>query len=416
MPILTAEALKRKLPAMYRVKQEFDAPTLDNIEELVCREMNKERIREVVKPGQRVAIAVGSRGIANLEKVVKTVGLCLKEWGARPFIVPAMGSHGGATAQGQKEVLEGYGINEASMEMPVLSSMDVVEIGRTSQGIPVFIDKIAYHADLIVPVARIKPHTDFKAEIESGLCKMLAIGLGKHVGCSRLHEEGFHRFHEVIPAVAEVVLNNAPIAFGMALVENAYDKTGQITAVPANVFLQEEPQLLKTAKALMPRIMLKDIDVLVVEQIGKDISGAGMDPNITGRTARGLIPGFDGPDIQRIVVLGLTENTHGNACGLGLAEFTVREVVQKIDYTSTYANVLASSNPDVGKIPVVLENEREAIIAAIQCCYGIDRHNPRIVRIKNTLHLEEILVSEALIPEVKENNRLKIMCRDAVRQ
>lgn len=409
MPVLPESALNLKLPNMIKVKQRFQAEDIENIEEIVYQQIYQDNIKSLVKPDQKIAIAVGSRGICNLSRIVKAIGSCLKELGAKPFIVPAMGSHGGGTADGQREILNSYGINETTMNMPVISSMEVVKIGETKDGIPVLMDKYAYNADMVVLVARVKPHTDFKGKIESGLCKMMAIGLGKHEGCSRLHQEGFENFHYVIPSVAEVFLKNAPIGFGMAIIENAYDKTYLIKAVKATNILEEEPKLLELAKKMMPRIMVPEIDVLVVERIGKDISGAGMDPNIIGRTTKGKLSNFDGPDIKRIVVLDLSENAHGNACGIGLADFTVRQILDKIDHTATYANVIASGNPEAGRIPVVMENEREAIIAAIKCCSRIDEHNPKIVKIKDTLHLGEILVSENMIPMIKGNKNVEIV-------
>lgn len=409
MPILTEGSLNLRLPEMVKIRQKFDADEINDIESVVCQEIYKEPIINMIKPGQSIAIAVGSRGICNLAQIVQTVIICLKNLGAEPFIVPAMGSHGGGTAEGQREVLSSYGISELEMGVPIISSMEVVTLGQTIGGVPVMIDKEAYNADMIVPIARVKPHTDYKGSIESGLCKMLAIGLGKHEGCSRIHKEGFENFHKVIPEVAEVLLEKSPMGFGIAIVENAYDRTGVIKAVAADRILIEEPELLNIAKKMMPRIMFSEIDVLIVEQIGKDISGAGMDPNIIGRTTKGRLPGFDGPSIQRIVVLGLSEKTHGNACGIGLADYTLRGVLDSIDYTATYANVIASGNPEAGRMPVVMDNEREAVIAAIKCCVRIDEKNPRIVRIKDTLHLEEIHISENMLALINDKEKFEII-------
>jgi hypothetical protein len=409
MPILTESALTLTLPKMVKIRQKFDPAEILDIEGEVRRQLYKDEIKSVVKPGKKIALAVGSRGICNIARIVKTVADCLKEMGAEPFIVPAMGSHGGATAEGQREVLAGFGINEEAMGIPIKSSMEVVKIGETGEGVPVYMDKLAYESDMVVLIARVKPHTDFKGKVESGLCKMMAIGLGKHEGCSRIHQEGFENFHTVIPDVAEVFLKNAPIGFGVAIVENAYDKTAIIEAMPVKNIIEEDARLLVQAKKQMPRIMLPTVDVLIVEQIGKDITGAGMDPNIVGRTTKGKLPGFNGPDIQRIVVLGLSEATHGNACGLGLADFTVKDIIDKLDYTATYANVIASGNPEAGRLPVAMESEREAIIAAVKCCVRIDENNPRIVRIKDTLHMGEIYISENLLPEVAGNENIEIL-------
>lgn len=409
MPVLTESALSIKLPKMIKVRQKFETQEIDDIEAAIRKEIHNDRIIKIIKPGQKVAIAVGSRGISNLAKIVKTVVDCLKELGAKPFIVPAMGSHGGATAEGQREVLESYGINENKIGVSIVSSMEVVKVGETVDKIPVLMDKVAYESDMIVPIARIKPHTDYKADIESGLCKMITIGLGKHEGCSRLHKEGFEKFDKIIPEAAGVLIKKTPIGFGIAIIENAYHKTAFIKAVIADEILNEEPGMLNIAKSMMPKIMLPDIDVLIVEQIGKDISGAGMDPNIIGRMTRGKMQGFEGPDIKRIIVLGLTENTHGNACGIGLADFTVRHVLESIDYTSTYANAIASGNPEAGRMPIVMDSEKEAVIAALNCCPGTDENNPKIVKIKDTLHIEEIFISENMLPDIKGNDLIEII-------
>ena len=334
MPVLTKDALNIKLPQMLEVSQKFDRTEIADIEVSVLEQVNHSRIMNLIKPDAKVAIAVGSRGITNISRIVKTLVNRLKELGAQPFIVPAMGSHGGGTAEGQRAVLASFGITETEMKVPVQASMDVIKLGNTKNGVPVYMDKNAYEADMVILVARVKPHTDFKGSFESGLCKMMASGLGRHIGCSGLHQEGFENFAALIPEVAQVFLDKANIGFGLAILENAYDRTYAIRAVKADDFLLTEPALLKKAKMLMPRIMVPDIDVLVVEKIGKDISGAGMDPNIIGRTTKGVLPAFNGPHIKRIVVLDLTDATHSNVCGIGLADFITRTAFEKIDYLS----------------------------------------------------------------------------------
>jgi nucleotide-binding universal stress UspA family protein len=409
LDILKKEDLEIKIPKMIKVKQTFESQRIDDIENEVVKQLKKEEINRKIKANQKIAIAVGSRGVANIGKIVKKTGQYLNSIGTIPFIVPAMGSHGGATAEGQLEVLKSYGITEETMSMEIKSSIQVVEIGRTEKNIPVYMDKIAYEADMVIVINRVKPHTDFRGSIESGICKMMAIGLGKYKGCSRLHQEGLENFTELIPSVAEVFIKNSNVGFGIAIVENAYDETAIIEAIPVERFFEDEPKLLKIAKKKMPKIMLPRIDVLVVEQIGKDITGSGMDTNIIGRTRLGKTPNFDGPDIERIVVLGLSEPTHGNAAGIGLAEFTTREVFEKLDFVSTYRNVIAAGNPDVGRIPLIMANEKEAIVAAIKCCSNIDYDNPKIVRIKDTLHLGEIYISENMIESIKDNDFFEIM-------
>lgn len=397
MPILTKETMKHTLPDMVSVYQKFEYKQVANVEAEVRNEIK--RLKDRIEPGARVAVAVGSRGIENLQAIVSTLCEELIQYGCSPFVVPAMGSHGGGTALGQEKVLSEYGITEKGIHVPVESSMEVVEIGETECGVPVYMDKIAYDADATILVARVKPHTDFRGPYESGLCKMMAIGLGKHIGCSRLHQEGFDRFAELIPNVGKVFLENANIAFALAIVENAYHGTALIEGVLPEEIMNREPFLLEEAKRLMPEICLAEIDVLIVEEIGKDITGAGMDPNITGRTSRGLLDGYQGPKIGRIVVLGLTEATHGNAAGIGIADFITQNCYDSICFEDTYANVIASGNCGAGKIPVVMPDERQAVLAALQCCPGVDVRNARIVRIKNTLSLNKIFVSENLQEE-----------------
>lgn len=409
MAILTESAYRMTLPKMYRVIQKFNGSELDNIEEHILNQMNKPEIRAMVKPGMNIAMAVGSRGICNMALIARTVGEILIGWGARPFIVPSMGSHGNGDAEGQRAVLAGYGITDESMGFPIISSMEVDEIGTTSEGVNICIDRHANGADLIIPLGRVKPHTDFKGPIESGLCKMLTIGLGKHEGCSRLHQRGFEHFPELIPEAAKIIIEKCKIGFGIAILENGYDKTYWIEAVPAGRIHEREPELLTMAKEMMPSIMFKDIDVLVLDEFGKDISGAGMDPNITGRTTKGRIKDFSGPNIQRIVVRGLTEATHGNACGIGLADYILQECADVIDREATYTNCIGSGNPEAGRIPICVKNVREGILASLKTCVDTDVRNPRIVFAKNTLSLSEIWVSEALLAEA-ENNDNMIIC------
>ena len=399
MPILPEAAYRINLPKLTGVRQIFEAPVVDDVVVAVQKEFAT--VQHLVRPGMRVAITVGSRGIANLSLMVKTLGIELRRVGAEPFVVPAMGSHAGATAEGQRNFLAGYGVTLEETGLPVKASMDVVQVGETDRKIPVFFDRIAFEADMVVPVARVKPHTDFRGPIESGLCKMLAIGLGKHTGCSRLHEEGFGQFDHLIPDVAEVILRHCPIGFGLAVLENAYDQTARLKMVPAEQFLQAEPALLQSAKKMMARILVDKIDVLVVGEIGKDISGAGMDPNIIGRTTEGVLSGFSGPAIQKIVVLDLSEKTHGNACGIGVADFTTEQARKKIDIMATYANCIASANPRTGAIPIVLQDREEAIRAAIQTCTGVDRQRLRMVFIKNTLELGRIEVSDSVLESIR---------------
>jgi len=407
VPILTEAASQMQLPRMFKVKQRFDDTRIKDVEEAVRLELESEAIQALITPGQSVAIAVGSRGISELGTIVRTVVTCVKKAGAMPFIVPAMGSHGSATAEGQVEVLRGYGVTEETMGVPIKSCMEVTLLGQSSKEIPVYFDKHALAADMVVLINRVKPHTMFRGAIESGLCKMLAIGLSKHIGCSRLHEEDWRDFSEAIVSCAEVALAKVNVGFGLAIVENAFHQTALIKALTGNEIVTKERHLQTKAKAMMPALLVPDFDVLVVEQIGKDISGDGMDPNIIANKGSRKAPG-SGPAIKRIVVLDLSEETHGNAAGIGRAHFTTKAVFEKIDFTSTYANVIAVSTPEGGRLPIVMENEQEAIIAAVKCCRDIAESGPRIVRIKDTLHLDTIWVSENMVPLIANNSALTI--------
>lgn len=410
MPVLTDEALKMKLPMMIKIRQKFDRAHIQNIEATVRKELEQEKIRRLIKPGQSIALAVGSRGIDNLSRIVKETVSYLKAHGGVPFIVPAMGSHGGATAEGQSEILRGYGVTEEAMGVPIKSSMDVTLIGYTPEGIHVYMDKNALAADSVVLIGRVKPHTAMKGLIESGLCKMLAIGLGKHIGCSRLHQEGWAGLSHVVSSAAKVFLNQANIGFGIALVENAFDQTAIIKAVVKEEFLTQDQELLAKSKAMMPGLLVPHIDVLVIEQSGKDISGAGMDPNVIGRSAViGKVPNYNGPTIKRVVVLDLSEGTHGNASGMGNADFITKKAFNQIDFIATSANMIAAGSPESARTPIVLETEREAIIAAVRCCGTIGESGPNIVRIKDTLHLGEIWVSENMLPLIENNDRIEIL-------
>ena len=408
MPILPKSAYDIKLPEMYHVKQIFPDTELNDIAEKIDDDFRYDEIASSVKAGQSIAVLVGSRGICDLNVTVKSTIDNLIRLGTKPFIVPAMGSHGGGVAEEQRKIIEGYGITEEAMGVPIKASMETVIIGETSEGVPVHIDKNAYNADGIVPVGRVKVHTDFDGPIESGLCKMLAIGGGKHNGCSRLHREGFDKFPVLIPQVAGIMLATLNVPFGVAIIENAQEKIYNVEIVAGGSIMEREPELLSISKSLMPKLQFKEIDVLIVEQIGKDITGAGMDPNITGRKSVGKIAGFEGPDIKRIFVLGLSDMTHSNATGCGIADFMLKDSYRQIDLASTYTNCIASGNPEAGKIPILVENEEEGLRAAIQMCSGIDVNEAKIVKIKDTLHLIDIQVSESMLPLCGDKNKFKI--------
>lgn len=408
MGLFPESAYQMKLPKMYHVHQMFDTDKIEDLEETVRKELNKPEIRSLVKPGMRIAMGVGSRGIRNMALIAKTTGEELQKMGAHPFIVPAMGSHGGGTAEGQAAILAGYGITEEQMGFPVLSSLQVDEVGVTSSGVHVVIDHNANSADMIIVLGRVKPHTDFQGPIESGLCKMLTIGLGKFEGCTRLHHMGAVNFPTLLPEAARIIIQNAKVGFGVAIIENSYDQTYHIEAVPADQIHEREPELLKIARAKMPSIQLQEIDGLVVKELGKDISGAGMDPNIIGRAARGRLKIFNGPEIQRILVCGLTENTHGNASGIGLADYVLEDCAEQIDLISTSINSVSCGNPEGGRIPIRVKDIREGVMACIRSGVNVDFDAPKIVGIKNTLELGDLWVSEALLPEVQANPHMQL--------
>ena len=386
-----------RLPRMIRVRQRFDSPVVADVDAAVRTAVAAIQ----VPPGTRVALAVGSRGIAQLTAVVRALVSVLKEKGANVFIVPAMGSHGGATGEGQRDVLARLGVDENSAGAPIRSSMDALKIGQ-ALGVDVFMDATAHcEADWIIPVARVKPHTGFRGPVESGICKMLAIGLSKHIGCTQIHRQGYERFPDLIPAAARLALGTGKIPCALALIENAREQLAHIELVPGSAVMTREPELLNMARALMPRLLMPEIDVLVVEEIGKDISGVGMDSNVTGRGLSGPLLGFTGPKITRIVALSLTEKTHGNAVGVGQADIITQKLYDAIDRTVTYTNALTSGSLANGKIPVVLPTEEQAIMAAASCVSGVKPGDARIVRIKNTLQLEELQVSEYIVEALR---------------
>ena len=384
---------------MLRVRQHFEAPRVADVAQAVRRELARLRIGETIRPGQSVAVTAGSRGIANIALVIRTVIEVLRDLGAVPFIVPAMGSHGGGTAEGQRAILEGYGITEASAGAPIRSSMEVVCLGETEDGVPVWFDREAAAADHVVIVNRVKPHTTFSAEIESGLAKMLVIGLGKQVGASVYHRAIVERsFSRVLASAAHVLRERARVAFGLALVENASDETAAIEAVRPAELEAREKALLVLAKRWMPRLPVAAADLLVVEEMGKNVSGSGMDTNVIGRKPEG--DGRGAPRIRRVFVRALTPETRGNAYGIGFADFTTTRLVAAMDYRATVLNCLTAAHPEAGLIPLHFATDREAVDAALASAGLGSAEHARVVRIQNTRRLAELEVSEACREEV----------------
>ena len=398
----------QKLPKMFRVKQKFPRQRIavEEIPGIIEHLLSAEKFASKVKPGMRIAITAGSRGVANVALTTKCIADFVKKQGATPFIVPSMGSHGGATAEGQREILEGYGITEEYVGCPIISSMEVKNIGLTEDGREVFIDKHAAEADGIIIGCRIKPHTAFRGPYESGIMKMMAIGLGKQYGAQVCHEAGFKNMAKNVPMFGKAIIQNAPILFAVPTIENAYDETSKITAVIADEIEEKEPGLLKEAFANMPRILVDSCDVLVVDQIGKNFSGDGMDPNITGTFCTPYATG--GIDAQRVCVLDLSPETHGNGIGLGYSSATTKRVFDKLDLAAMYPNAITCTVLGGVRIPIVMESDREAIQVCVQTCNEIDKENPRIVRIPNSLHIDHIMLSEAYYEEIKENPDIEI--------
>ena len=395
---------------MVRIKQHFDTKTIPDIPEEIRSTLRGFEPQKIISPGQSVAITAGSRGIHKIDVILKTLIDELKDIHAKPFIVPAMGSHGGATAEGQKEVLEHYGITEETMGVPIKSSMEVKQIGETLNGIPVFIDRNALQADHIVVVNRVKPHTDFEGDIESGLMKIIAIGLGKQQAADRYHNE-FMKFghYEVITSVARETIKKCRISFGLAVVENQRDETEIIKVIPGKEIEEAEKELLIIARELLPRIPFDPIDLLIVNQMGKDFSGTGMDQNVIARTVVSYHRVPSNPKIRRIFVRDLTHNSGGNATGLGNADFTTSRLVEKIDRKSSYMNCMTSSSPEAIRIPPYYDTDREAIEVALDTIPENAPQHVRIVHIENTLKLEEMYISEALVPEAIKMKPISIL-------
>jgi hypothetical protein len=398
------------LPRMIKVRQRFPRPVVSDVAGAVRAELHRIDIAGKIKPGDRVALTAGSRGIRNIVSIIREVVSVVKEAGGVPFIVPTMGSHGGATAQGQVEVLESLGITEKSVGAPIRATMDVVEMGMTEEGVAVSFDRYAAtEAEAVVVIGRVKAHTSFRGNYESGLAKMIAIGLGKQQGAAVCHATGLSNMSNRIEQIARLALAKTHIIAGLALVENAYDETCHVEAMAADKILSEEPRLLQLANDNMPRIQIPAFDVLVVDEIGKNISGTGMDPNIIGRFTTDKIP--DRHFMQRIAVLDLTEGSHGNACGAGLADVCSQKLYDKFSFEQTYPNPLTSRIPLSGKMPMVMPNDKLAIQAAIKTCWDTPDVKLTMVRIKNTLHLEEIYISETLLSVANESEHLEIIGR-----
>lgn len=392
------------IPRMYRVKQKFNINPIEDIEKSCLEQISALARLKSLKKGAQIAIAVGSRGIANIDRITASVVKALKLLEFEPFVVSGMASHGKATDEGQRQLLKELGVTEESAGCPVQASVEVVEIGTIDSGLPVYMDRIASEADGIVVINRIKTHTAFHAEYESGLVKMLAIGLGNDIGAKSCHQLGFGKMAENIIAMAKMKLEKHPVLFGVAVVEDGGENVSIIEIVDADDIMNREPELLKISKSNMPSIGIDAIDVLIVDRMGKEISGDGMDPNITGRYATPYASG--GPSISKLAVLSVTEKSHGNVIGVGLADICTRRVFEAADLETTYVNSLIATVTAVARLPMILPTDLDAVKAAILTCNILDFSKVRLVRIRDTLHLGELLISESLVEEVRQNPRV----------
>lgn len=396
------------LSRMARVRVRCATPRIEDVRRAVEQEWERTGLTARVQPGQTIAIGCGSRGINRIVPVVAAVVQALQACGARPFLFPAMGSHGAATAEGQRRVLEEYGLTEAVVGCPIKSTLETETLGTLEDGTTVHCDRYAAEADGIVLVNRIKPHTNFHGPVESGIVKMMCIGMGKLRGAEALHRHGFGAFDRLLPRTARFIMSRLPFLFGLGLVENACHETALLEIIPADRLIEREEILLGRARELMGRLLFDRLDVLVIDEIGKNISGSGFDPNISGRNSR-FIP-WSGPEINKIVLLDLTEESHGNAVGLGHADIITARLYDKVDLEATYTNAVTASYLDGASIPVIMNSDREAIRLAVRTVVpGCEPEACRLVRIKNTNELTDILVSKSLLEEVERHPDMELV-------
>lgn len=396
------------IPRMLKVRQNFETSVLEDVEKEIRNQLSIKNISKKLKPGMSIAVTAGSRGVANMALTIKTVCDYLKEMGCRPFIFPAMGSHGGSTAEGQITILSTFGITEETMEVPIKSSMEAVCIHEFEDGFKVYVDKNAHEADGIIVINRIKPHTSFRGSYESGLMKMMTVGMGKQLGADQIHAAGPKVMGTNIERGGKTVLELENVICGVALLENSYDQTCGIYVLEPQDIINQEPALQAQAKKNMPHLMFEKPDVLAIDYIGKNISGPGMDPNITYTfNPNSGIP-TDGK-AHRIVVFDLTDETHGAGAGVGNADFTTKRLYSKFNADQTYPNLLTAGFPEPGKMPMLMDNQKLTIQAAIKTASLTDPRQVRMVRIKDTLHLGEIEISEAMIPEAEALSNVEII-------
>lgn len=383
------------IPRIASVNQIFNQPEIADVAGAVASLVRSSRIQQRVPKGGSVAVTVGSRGVAEIALIARTVVDELKALGFKPFIVAAMGSHGGGTEQGQRSILASYGVDERSMRCPVETSMDTVVLGSNSLGLPIRFDRNAYEADGIVLLNRIKPHTSFKGAYESGLLKMLAIGLGKRKGAAQVHKLGLPGLTTILPEVGSFLLQKTKVALGLAVLENANDRIARVVAVEPEDLLEQEPKLLDEARSLMPSLPFDQIDVLIVGELGKNFSGTGMDPNVIGRQRVETMPDLPRPQVTRLAVLDLSVETQGNALGVGLADLITRRLAERIDPEPIRVNCFTSNFLTRARVPLALETDREVVQACIDTCWQIFSEQIRMVVIPNTLELSRLWISPA---------------------
>jgi lactate racemase-like protein len=398
-------------PQFFRVRQLFERPQVADIPATVEAELARLRLSEKIRPGETVAITAGSRGIVNIRVILTAVVAHLARLGAKPFLVPAMGSHGGGTPAGQLEVLASYAVTEENCGCPIKASMETVVVCQTSEGFPVHFDRHAYQADHVLVCGRVKPHTDFTGDIQSGLMKMMLIGLGKHEG-AKVYHRAIHdySFPQIVRSVGQRVLAQCKIVAGLAIVENGYDETAQITAVRPEELEERERELLALATRLMPRLPFREVDVLVVDEIGKNISGTGMDTNVVGRKFNDhAAVENEWPKVRRIVVRSLTEATHGNAAGIGMCEFCRTDALKQMDKQKTWVNALTAGHVASVMIPLNYESDREIFDAALPTIGLREPPDARMLWIKNTLELAEVECSAAYLEQSRTREDLEII-------
>ena len=400
-----------RYPQMYRLRQQFDRTCVRDIAAKVRDDLASLQLASVINLGDRVAITAGSRGITSIDVILRAIVDFVREIGGEPFIVPAMGSHGGATADGQRQVLASFGITPESMGCPIRSSMETVLVCQSDEGVDIHFDRQAYEADHVIVCNRIKLHTDFSGQIQSGLMKMMLIGLGKHIGASIYHRAfRDHSFDEIAKSVSDRVIKQCNVIAGLAIIENGYEQTAMIHAIKPEAISSIEPDLLKQSVLWMPRLPFADIDVLIVDEIGKNISGTGMDTNVVGRKRNeNRATAGETPRIGKIVVRDLTDQTHGNATGIGVADFTTQKVIDKMDYAATRVNCVTSGRTAVAMIPIYYPTERESIEAALSTCGLTPPKDARVVWIRNTRELEHLCCSAALLNEIADQADVDII-------